>query len=456
MSRPWVAVIGLDCLEPSLAFGSLSGSLPHLEGLMARGRWGRLTSTIPPITVPAWMCMATGRDPGQLGIYGFRNRREPTYGPLATAGADWARAPRLWDVASAAGLTSVVLGWPLTYPATPLKGAMVSGPLTPPGGEGGVWPPSLAPRLERWAGGEYLFDVKNFRAAPRQELYAQLETMARRRFAVARGLHGLYRPELFMMVEMSPDRLQHAFWEQPELVAGHYRLLDSLVGELVAALPPETLVLVVSDHGARPLEGGLALNQWLRGRGYLVLKNPPAAPAPLAPEMVDWPRSKVWADGGYYGRIYLNLAGREPSGAVPPSEAEALLTRLSAELEAMAGPDGTPLGNQVFRPRDIYRETRGLPPELILYPGDLAWRALATVWPTEEPVFTAGNDSGPDGANHAQEGVLIAAPAARGRLAQAGREVQGARLYDIFPSLCARLGLPHGEPGPGESWDWLK
>ena len=216
------------------------------------------------------------------------------------------------------------------------------------------------------------------------------------------------------------------------------------------------MVLVVSDHGARPLEGGLAVNQWLRAQGYLVLKHPPAAPQPLTPEMVDWPRTTAWADGGYYGRVYLNLAGREPSGTVPPEKAEALLARLSAELTAMAGPHGRPLGNRVFRPRDIYRETRGLPPELILYPGGLAWRALATVWPEEEPVFTAGNDSGPDGANHAQQGVLVAALAGGGSLALAGQEVEGARLYDVFPSLCAWLGLTAPGPLAGSAWDWLK
>lgn len=104
--------------------------------------------------------------------------------------------------------------------------------------------------------------------------------MARRRFAVARGLYRLYEPDLFMMVEMSSDRLQHAFWAEPTRLAEHYQLLDSLVGELLACLEPDTLVLVVSDHGARPLEGGLALNQWLRRQGYLKLKRPPEGPAP--------------------------------------------------------------------------------------------------------------------------------------------------------------------------------
>ena len=48
--------------------------LPNLGGLIDAGTWGPLRSVDPPITVPAWSCMMTGRDPGELGIYGFRNR----------------------------------------------------------------------------------------------------------------------------------------------------------------------------------------------------------------------------------------------------------------------------------------------------------------------------------------------------------------------------------------------
>ena len=40
------------------------------------------TAIIPPITVPAWMCMCTSQDPGSLGVYGFRNRTNYTYAGL--------------------------------------------------------------------------------------------------------------------------------------------------------------------------------------------------------------------------------------------------------------------------------------------------------------------------------------------------------------------------------------
>ena len=55
-------------------FDRFLDELPNLQRLMASGTWGPLRSVDPPITVPAWSCMTSGRDPGELGIYGFRNR----------------------------------------------------------------------------------------------------------------------------------------------------------------------------------------------------------------------------------------------------------------------------------------------------------------------------------------------------------------------------------------------
>ena len=81
-ARTKVAVIGLDCAEPSLVFDRWLDELPNLARLVRGGTWGRLRSVDPPITVPAWSCMISGRDPGELGIYGFRNRRDHSYDGL--------------------------------------------------------------------------------------------------------------------------------------------------------------------------------------------------------------------------------------------------------------------------------------------------------------------------------------------------------------------------------------
>ena len=78
-----ILVLGLDCAAPELLFGY--EDLPNIRRLMEAGAYGRLESVIPPITVPAWMCMTTSQDPGTLGVYGFRNRADHSYDGLKIA-----------------------------------------------------------------------------------------------------------------------------------------------------------------------------------------------------------------------------------------------------------------------------------------------------------------------------------------------------------------------------------
>jgi predicted AlkP superfamily phosphohydrolase/phosphomutase len=83
---------------------------------MADGFHGRLQSTIPPITVPAWMAMMTSHDPGMLGVYGFRNRRSHAYDDNFTVNATHVAAKTVWNVLSVNRKRSLVVGVPLTYP----------------------------------------------------------------------------------------------------------------------------------------------------------------------------------------------------------------------------------------------------------------------------------------------------------------------------------------------------
>ena len=88
-----VLVIGWDCAAPELVFDAFKDDMPNTHRLMAQGTYGELESTIPPITVPAWMCMMTSRDPGELGIYGFRNRKDYSYDALTIANAHARESP---------------------------------------------------------------------------------------------------------------------------------------------------------------------------------------------------------------------------------------------------------------------------------------------------------------------------------------------------------------------------
>jgi hypothetical protein len=55
----------------------------------------------PPITVLAWMVMLTGKNPGKLGIYGFRHRRGYSYTEGYIVNSTNVRSPAVWDVLAA-------------------------------------------------------------------------------------------------------------------------------------------------------------------------------------------------------------------------------------------------------------------------------------------------------------------------------------------------------------------
>ena len=98
------------------------------------------------------------------------------------------------------------------------------------------------------------------------------------------------------------------------------------------------------------------------------------------------------------------------------------------------------MGNRAMRPAEIYPQVRRIAPDLIVYAGDLRWRALATLG-LGQGLFTADNDTGPDHANHAEHGIFIMhgtdhAPGYR----------DGLSIYDVAPTLHAVLGLA-ADPG---------
>ncbi|WP_263247616.1 alkaline phosphatase family protein [Saccharopolyspora rosea] len=444
-----VVMIGLDCATPQLLFDTYAEEMPTLTALRAAAVWGPMRSVVPPITMPAWACMMSGRTPGDLGVYGFRDRRDHGYGPLGFASSRDIAVPRVWDVLTRQGRPSAVLGVPGTYPPSPVNGCMVGCFLSPSTDSDYTHPPGLAAELHRLTGG-YILDVENFRSHERERVLQRVFDMTEQRFAVARHLMRRYDWDFFGFVDMGPDRLHHGFWKycdpaHPRHVPGgpyrhafrdYYRALDRHLAGLLADVPDDAAVLVVSDHGGQPMTGGFRLNEWLREQGLLVLRTEPRGPTPVTAADVDWHRTTAWAEGGYYGRVFLNVEGREPDGTVPAAEYDAVLDSLARALEQQTGPDGKPMGNRAMRAAELYPVVNGIAPDLIVYLGDLRWRALATLG-LGEGLFTVDNDTGPDHANHAEQGVFLLAGT---ELDPGPRD--GLSLYDVAPTLHSLLGLP--------------
>ena len=440
-------LIGLDCAAPKLVFDRYRPDLPNLAKLMQAGTWGPLRSTEPPITVPAWASMLSGRDPGELGLYGFRQRVRGSY-EMRLASSEDLQTPMVWDTLGAAGRRVCVLFVPPSYPPRSVHGEAVSCFLTPDAAHPHTHPHEVAAELAARFGA-YEPDVDEYRtedlAALRDAVYRQ----STQRFGIAEYLLRSRQPDFLALVDIGLDRFHHAFWTHLDAddprhdphgpYAGdglaYYQHLDRCVGRLIAAAPSDTSVMLVSDHGARPLLGGICINEWLIERGYLVLRNKPSRVTPFSKLEVDWGRTRAWGEGGYHARVCLNVIGREPEGCVAPADVVQVRSKLARELAEIPGPRGEQLSHRVVMPELAYRETRGLPPELLVFFDDLNYRAIGSVG--HGSIYSRTNDTGPDACNHDWNGVFVfAGPGVPARGA-----VSGLKIYDVAQTILGSFGL---------------
>jgi ATP sulfurylase len=447
---PKVVVIGLDAAEPSLVLDRWRSELPVLSGLMSRGAWGTLRSTTPPITVPAWSCMMASRDPGELGIYGLRNRRSHAYGDMAFANSTAVREKRAFEVLSDAGKRVITIGVPGTFPPRKVNGIQVGCFLTPDTSAEYTWPPEFKDEIDEVVG-RYILDAQGFRSDDLDPVLKQVYDMTEKRFRLAEHCLSTKPWDFFMMVEMGPDRIHHGFWRHfdeshPRHAKGHphanavrdyYKFLDHRIGELLKLVDDRTTVIVVSEYGSQPMLGGIALNEWLLGNGWLALKGPrPTSPRPLRIEEIDWARTRAWGEGGYYGRVFLNVKGREPEGVVPREDLDAVRGELAEALAAIPDGEGRPLGTTVHRPEDLYAATRGVPPDLVVCFGGLRWRSVGSIGTGS--VVVRENDTGPDDVNHHEDGLFVmAGPGAPG----ANRRLEDLEIYDVGPTVLHLMGV---------------
>lgn len=411
-------VIGLDSAPPSILFDRDKLSyLPNLSDLLEGSAKHRLVSCHPPITIPAWAVMVTGKTPGELGIYGFRHRKRASYHEFYIASSHSVRAPTIWDQVGARGCRSIVIGVPPSYPPKPMKGWLVSGLVTPSSTSNYTWPPKLREEVRALVG-DYVFDVE-FRTEDRGRVVKEVWHMTQQHFNVFRHLLRSRRWNFAMIVEIGLDRIQHAFWgymdsshrkyeannPYEEVIMKYYRLLDHEIGEVLKIVPKDTAVVVASDHGAKAMKGAFCVNQWLVEEGYLRLEEEPSKPGvELSKLKVDWDRTIAWGWGGYYARIFINLRGREPRGSVKPEDYEAIRDQLIKDLESIKGPQGERWRTRAYRPEDLYPECMGDKPDLMVYFDDLSWRSAGTLgWASN---YLPENDVGPDDAVHDWIGVF--------------------------------------------------
>jgi predicted AlkP superfamily phosphohydrolase/phosphomutase len=447
--RRRLLLVGLAGATPELVLGAWRTELRTIAMLTERGLRGRLSSSVPWNSVPAWQCLLSGQDPGRLGIYGAERRLNHSYTPPVPIDSHAPQAPRLWDLLGRAGYSVGVVGAPATTPAPRVQGHLIGDRLG--SGAPAIYPASLGRQVELW-----LADDSPAPPASGDEIdlvvgraYARTE----QRFRLARRLLARNTYDCFVICDDGIASVQNALWHTLDVthlryVAQHpfvdaisafYRFVDDQIGELLELVDDDTVIAVAAPNGTQSLDGELALNEWLIAEGELRVLARPPRPTSLAECEVDWARTRAWA--GDSGALFLNLAGREPQGSVAPEQAEALLAGLAERLSALAVPEpsehsGAP-ALQAHRPPAIYSATHGIAPDLLVQFSQAGWRPNAAVGYGAPWLST--RTAALDAACESPRGLVVLYDP---RAPAGGRELAGATIYDLVPTCLALFGEP--------------
>ncbi|HLF91285.1 MAG TPA: alkaline phosphatase family protein [Anaerolineales bacterium] len=289
MAKTKILIIGLDGVSPHLV-RRWRDALPNLDRLMREGASGTLQSVIPPRSIPAWYCFATGMNPAKLGVFGFSQRIPGKY-DYTFANLTYCRAPTFWQWLNQNGLKTAVVHVPGTYPPHEVDGALVSGWPAPlnRGNLTYTHPPALSRELDAALGQPFEFlSPKPMRTDNDAEVLADRLRLIEMHGRVARKVLTEQVWDVGIVVFSESDRASHQFWRHldpahpahdADLVQQFrdalrqvYTACDAEVGRLLELLDADDTVFIISDHGFGPANRVFYLNEWLRQQGYLVMR----------------------------------------------------------------------------------------------------------------------------------------------------------------------------------------
>lgn len=471
MASRQVLVIALDgatfdLLNPWLA----EGHLPTLSGLINKGTSGELHSTLPPVTAPAWASFMTGKNPGQHGTFDFFRPHAADLDQYEMVNSSHIQAKLVWEYLSEAGVRVGVLNVPVTHPPRPVNGYLVPGLLSPDQGQT-CYPPNLLQPYQAELGPYRLTPELLYHPDNAAAFIADLHALCERQSQYAQRLLADQPTDFCMVHFLAPDIAQHKLWHTNDPTHPWYNpaeaarygsalrdlfvRLDQAIADLIALMPADSTVIVMSDHGFGPLHQTVNLNLYLVQVGLMRLKRgwmvrerqwAMARPRvwrwvgrwlrPLTFADVDWSQTAAYSLG-HIGQIYLNVRGRQPFGMVAPEAYETVRAEVIEHLQRLRHPvTGQPLVEQI-----IVREAAAYGPHLDNGP-DLhlvldGYRAMAyPLFATEGGIVTQqrlGNSG-----DHRANGILIAA----GPPFKVGQTLTAAHLVDLAPTLLYLLGVP--------------
>jgi predicted AlkP superfamily phosphohydrolase/phosphomutase len=366
-------VVGLDGVPHSMLTRFMdSGVMPSLRDIVAKGSIASMSVTLPEISSVSWSSFMTGKNPGEHGIFGFTDLQEGTYKTVFPNYKDL-KTETMWERLGKAGMRSVVINQPATYPARPLHGALVSG-FVAIQLERSVFPAKYL-RLARDLGYEIDVDAGEVRDNPAVLFRALGDLLDSRR----RMMDALWDAEEWNLMEIivtGTDRLHHFIWdayekethEHHEGFLNYYRRVDDFIAhtyekyqKLTAGTDSCDNFFLLSDHGFCQTKKEVYANTVLAELGYLKFEKEGSN------KLED-----IAEDSAAFAldpaRIYIHRKGRFPRGSVTDDEVADLKTELTTVFEAIS--DGnSPIVRRIFDGADVYSGPHsGKGPDLLLVP----------------------------------------------------------------------------------------
>ncbi len=491
MNRP-LLMIGLDGVGAAVLRSLIAeGLTPNLASHIEKGCCGPLRATVPPITGPSWLGIATGLDVDQTGVADFLVRRPPLF-DLRAIGSREFRGRSIWDHAAAAGLRTCVFNFPILFPPYDANGLMVSGFGTD---ESTQWtsPQTLKAELIEAAGRDYNLSV-NYHSEQYDDVslfLGDLEASIDRRVRAASWLLSREDWDLAVCVFSETDWLMHRCWHildanesaapSPEdarlrdRARAIFTRIDRAVPLLMDAIGDGASLLVCSDHGFGSNTGTFKVNAALERAGLLKRRAPSrrgasaihrasvrlaqragvaAARAPgsigrtlssvrrrarrflprddsaYLSTVIDTGSSEAFDPGHTipFGGLYVGPAVERGSGVYAMT-----LDRVGTLLTESAFESGVSL--EIRRP---WLEAQSHPDSLpdLLVSGD-DWGTTFSKTEFDGPLFVPGPYSARHTGSHRIDGVYVAS----GPCFEPSTDLAPASVLDIAPTVLACLGL---------------
>ena len=416
-------IFGIDSAEYTL-LKSWSSELPNLQFLL--DKLGKYFTTIPPITIPAWLTIFSGFNPGWFGLYDVKYRVPGTYTEFRLFNRELIKNFKfIWDYVCSRNGKVILCYVPGTYPPPEIKGIVISDFFTPSINDPKfIYPQELRNEVFNVLNGEeYIIDVPGYKKLEPVKLYNLLLKKIDQDMKIFIHLVKNYDWNLAICVLMSIDRAQHVLWKyfdkthpkyeyNPELenlLLNLLKRIDYWFDKLLQVIPRNTKIVLISDHGAKPMYMRININEVLIQERFLKLREKPKKPMTLQEadklNLIDWENTIAWSWGAYVGQIWINLKDREPRGCVKTEHYEETCKQIGDLMLKITDPDGKKLNTKVFCKWEIYKGLKvKYMPDITIYFDNLHFGVNTMIGLND--TYSFETEIGVDYSNHGEYGIF--------------------------------------------------